>query len=131
MKGYILTLDGQPVCLFPFTVATDFESLAHNDLPSHTLVYDDARGQDEPMAVEKSKPGETSCMFGWCFVSAPIRSMEKFDYCIIAKSDRADLARLAIENDEWAEAQMERQSNSCANCACSPCACIPLGDEQD
>jgi len=119
MKGICVTLDGQLVCLFPFTTDTEFEDMAHNDLPSYALVYDDGRGQDEPMALEKTSADGNNCMFGWCFASCPVSAVEAQDYVMIAKADRDAIAELAIENDEWAAEQAKETDVA------------PVGDEQE
>ena len=119
MKGHCINLDGQLVCIFPFTNATSFERMAHNDLESYTLCYDDGLKR-LPYLVDTS--AAESNFYGWCFSSCPIKEIEDTGVgIVIMERDRADLATLAAENDAWAAEQAKQVDDGS----------IPVGDEQE
>jgi len=115
MKGHIINLDGQLVCIFPFTNATEFEGLAHNDLPSYSLDYR-AGEPGRPDRLDKGNLPNAGTgaggNYGWCFISELSTTVERFGQCfIIMERDRSKIAALALENDAWAAEQV-RQTDS-------------------
>ncbi len=92
MKGHIVKLDGQLVCIFPFTNATSFERMAHNDLESRSII---ASEDGTPIGVVEDDYRDLH--FGWCFISTPVNYKRP-----IMERDRGEIAALAAENDAWA-----------------------------
>lgn len=106
MKGHCINLDGQLVCIFPFTNATSFERMAHNDLPSLCIVGDES---GLPLEVVE----DNDCQgrhFGWCFLSCPVSWTRR----PIMERDRGDIAALALENDAWVAEQV-RETDAIAS----------------
>lgn len=119
MKGTIINLNGELVCVFPFTNDTDFESLSHNDLESRGISSNEVGC---PIAIIEERKDELH--FGWCFISTEITKSQ----VPILRRDAGTIVSLALDNDRWAKDQMK--TRTCAGCRQSPCACIPVGDEQ-
>ena len=126
MKGHVINLDGQLVCIFPFTNATS-ERMAHNDLQSYTLCYEDGLKR-LPYLVDTS--AAESNFYGWCFSSCPINEIEDTGVgIVIMERDRADIAAIAEENDAWAAEQV-KETDAVSPTGYTDDGSIPVGDEQ-
>lgn len=101
MKGHIVNLEGQLVCIFPFTHETDFEAVAHNDLKAYRMHYDDDT-PEVPHHITADPDMEASTnYFGSCFVSTDIYAVDERGHVGIKTEDQKDIAELARSNDEW------------------------------